>query len=77
MKSLLRLLPLLALTFVAPHSLHARPLVVPRGADEGSTFELADAAFTLTVGKPVRFDLYVSERVDDVLYARPGDRRPR
>ena len=38
--------------------------IVPRGADEGSTFELEDAAFTLTVGKPVRFDLYVSERVD-------------
>ena len=38
--------------------------VVPRGAQEGQSFDLADAAFVLTVGKPVRFDLYVSERSD-------------
>jgi NAD+ kinase len=45
----------LAVTFVAPHSLHARPLVVPRGRDVTIRNETADVAFTLLVdGHPVR-----------------------
>jgi len=39
----------LAVTFVAPHSLHARPLVVPRGRDVTIRNETPDVAFTLLV----------------------------
>jgi NAD+ kinase len=43
-----------AVTFIAPHSLHARPLVVPRGRDvmiENRTFDVA--ASVLVDGRPV------------------------
>jgi NAD+ kinase len=39
----------LAVTFVAPHSLHARPLVVPRGRDVTIRNETPDVAFTVLV----------------------------
>ena len=39
----------LAVTFVAPHSLHARPLVVPRGRDVTIRNDTPDVAFTLLV----------------------------
>jgi hypothetical protein len=41
--------------------------LVPRGTDEGATVELA-TPFQLTVGKPVRFDLFTDDRP-----ARAGD----
>jgi NAD+ kinase len=45
----------MALTFVAPHSLHVRPLVVPRGRDLTVTNETADvAAAVLTDGHEFR-----------------------
>jgi len=37
----------MAMTFVAPHSLHARPLVVPRGRELAVTNRSADAAATV------------------------------
>ncbi|HZQ16903.1 MAG TPA: NAD(+)/NADH kinase, partial [Gaiellaceae bacterium] len=44
----------LVLTFVAPHSLHIRPLVVPRGPDVCVTNLTADHAATVLVdGQPV------------------------
>jgi NAD+ kinase len=39
----------MAITFVAPHSLHARPLVVPRALDLTVTNRTADAAVTVLV----------------------------
>ena len=39
----------MAITFVAPHSLHARPLVVPRGLDLTVTNRSPDAAVTVLV----------------------------
>ena len=38
----------IAITFVAPHSLHARPLVVPRGVDVRITNATPDVAATVT-----------------------------
>jgi NAD+ kinase len=43
----------MAVTFVAPHSLHARPLVVPRGLDLTITNRTPDLAATVLVdGRP-------------------------
>ena len=39
----------MAITFVAPHSLHARPLVVPKGRDLGVRNRTADVAMTVLV----------------------------
>ena len=39
----------MAITFVAPHSLHARPLVVPRGLDLTVTNQTAEHAVTVLV----------------------------
>jgi NAD+ kinase len=39
----------MAITFVAPHSLHARPLVVPRGLDLIVSNRTPDAAVTVLV----------------------------
>src|SRR5205085_6372729 len=39
----------MAITFVAPHSLHARPLVVPRGRDLTVTNHTADVAAAVLV----------------------------
>ena len=39
----------MALTFVAPHSLHVRPLVVPRGRDLVVTNQTADGSVTVIV----------------------------
>jgi NAD+ kinase len=39
----------MAITFVAPHSLHARPLVVPRGSDLTVTNHTADVPATILV----------------------------
>src|SRR5690242_6625895 len=46
---LVRGLDAMAVTFIAPHSLHARPLVVPRGLDVTVRNETADVACTLLV----------------------------
>ncbi|HZR94880.1 MAG TPA: NAD(+)/NADH kinase [Gaiellaceae bacterium] len=46
---LVRGLDALAVTFIAPHSLHARPLVVPRGLAVGVRNVTADVAATLLV----------------------------
>ena len=51
---LARGLDALALTFIAPHSLHARPLVVPRGLAVVVANRTADVACTVLVdGRPV------------------------
>ena len=57
----------MAITFVAPHSLHARPLVVPRGRDLAVANRTADVSATVLVdghrvrelapGEEVRIDL--------------------
>jgi NAD kinase len=39
----------MALTFVAPHSLHVRPLVVPRGRDLVVTNRTEDGSVTVIV----------------------------
>jgi NAD+ kinase len=39
----------MAITFVAPHSLHARPLVVPRGSDLTVTNQTADVSATILI----------------------------
>ena len=39
----------MAVTFVAPHSLHARPLVVPRGRELAVTNRSADVSATVLV----------------------------
>jgi NAD+ kinase len=46
---LVRGLDALAVTFIAPHSLHARPFVVPRGAEVTVRNDTADVAATLLV----------------------------
>jgi NAD+ kinase len=46
---LVRGLDAMAITFIAPHSLHARPLVVPRGATLTIRNETADVACALLV----------------------------
>ncbi len=43
--------------------------VVPRGAEEGTTHVASGRTFALSVGRPVRFDLFASDDVD----ARAGD----
>ncbi len=53
----------MAITFVAPHSLHARPLVVPRGRDLAVANRTTDVPATVLVdGHPVR-DLAPGEEV--------------
>ncbi len=46
---LVRGLDAMAVTFIAPHSLHARPLVVPRGLTVTATNRTADVAVTVLV----------------------------
>jgi NAD+ kinase len=46
---LVRGLDAMAVTFIAPHSLHARPLVVPRGLTVGVRNETADVAAAVLV----------------------------
>ena len=46
---LVRGLDALAITFIAPHSLHARPLVVPRGAALTVRNETPDVAVAVLV----------------------------
>jgi NAD+ kinase len=46
---LVRGLDAMAVTFIAPHSLHARPLVVPRGLTVGVRNETADVAGAILV----------------------------
>jgi NAD+ kinase len=54
----------MAITFVAPHSLHARPLVVPRGRDVRVTNRTTDVGVTvLADGHPVA-ELGAGEWVD-------------
>src|SRR5581483_5306488 len=66
---LVRGLEAIALTFVAPHSLHARPMVVPRGAEvrvwnrtpDVDVLVIADGHASATLGR----DEEVSIRLDD------------
>jgi NAD+ kinase len=46
---LVRGLDAMAITFIAPHSLHARPMVVPRGATLTITNQTADVSCALLV----------------------------
>jgi NAD+ kinase len=60
----------LAITFVAPHSLHARPLVVPRGRDLAVANRTADVSATVLVdGHRVR-ELAPGDRVVTELSAQ-------
>ena len=61
----------LALTFVAPHSLHARPLVVPRGRDVVIWNRTADVAVSVLVDGHVFRELPPDGRVT----IRLGERR--
>ncbi len=61
----------LALTFVAPHSLHARPLVVPRGRDVVIWNRTADVAVSVLVDGHVFHELPPDGRVT----IRLGERR--
>jgi NAD+ kinase len=61
----------MTLTFVAPHSLHARPLVVPRGRALAVTNQTSDVGATvLADGQPVH-ELRPGDRVE----ARLSDKR--
>ena len=68
---LVRGLDAMAITFIAPHSLHARPLVVPRGA------ELTVRNATPDVGAAVLVDGHGSGELapDRTLSIRLGDQR--
>ncbi len=46
---LVRGLDAMAVTFIAPHSLHARPLVVPRGPDVTAANRTPDVNVTILV----------------------------
>ena len=61
----------MAVTFIAPHSLHARPLVVPRGRDVSIWNRTADLAATALVDGHRVVDLPPGER----LVARIGEQR--
>ena len=62
----------IAITFVAPHSLHARPLVVPRGVDVKIANETPDVPVTVIVdGHPLR-DLDHRESVSIAVGDRPA-----
>jgi NAD kinase len=62
----------IAITFVAPHSLHARPLVVPSGVDVRITNETPDVPVTVIAdGHPVR-DLDHGESVGVTIGDRPA-----
>ncbi len=61
----------LALTFVAPHSLHARPLVVPRGADVVIWNRTPDVAVSVLIDGHVFHELPPDGKVT----IRLGDRR--
>jgi NAD+ kinase len=61
----------LALTFVAPHSLHARPIVVPRGADVVIANRTPDVAVSVLVDGHVFHELPPDGRVT----IRLGERR--
>jgi NAD+ kinase len=54
----------MAVTFVAPHSLHARPLVVPRGRDVLAWNRTASLAAAVLVDGHRFADVVPSERVD-------------
>jgi NAD+ kinase len=61
----------MALTFVAPHSLHARPLVVPRGRALTATNRTADVRAAVLVDGHAVHDLAPGDEVD----ARLSDER--
>jgi NAD+ kinase len=63
----------MAITFVAPHSLHARPLVVPRGLDLTVTNGTPDAAVTVLVDGATVGEL----ESGDSITAGVGDRTAR
>jgi NAD+ kinase len=54
----------MAVTFVAPHSLHARPMVVPRGRDVLAWNRTADVSAAVLVDGHRFADAAPSERVD-------------
>ena len=61
----------MATTFVAPHSLHARPLVVPRGLDLKIRNETPDVPASVIVDGHVMGDFGHGESI----VVRPGERR--
>jgi NAD+ kinase len=54
----------MAMTFVAPHSLHARPLVVPRGLDLRITSQAPDMPVTVLVDGHEMGELRASEPLE-------------
>jgi NAD+ kinase len=63
----------MAITFVAPHSLHARPLVVPRGLDLTVTNRSAEHAVTVLVDGRAAAEL----RRDEAISVGLGDETSR
>jgi NAD+ kinase len=68
---LVRGLDAMAITFIAPHSLHARPMVVPRGLDLEICNETPDVAVSVIVDGHALADVPAGSR----LLVRLGDRR--
>jgi NAD+ kinase len=68
---LVRGLDAMAVSFIAPHSLHVRPLVVPRGLELEIRNETADVAASVIVDGHAFTELQPGERVT----VRLGDRR--
>ena len=62
----------MVITFVAPHSLHARPLVVPHMRDLGVTNKTLDGAVTVIVDGQEAGKLEPGERVQVGLGAKTG-----
>jgi NAD+ kinase len=68
---LVRGLDAMAITFIAPHSLHARPMVVPRGLELEIRNETPDVGVSVIVDGHELADVSVGERI----IVRLGERR--
>jgi NAD+ kinase len=68
---LVRGLDAMAITFIAPHSLHARPMVVPRGLELERRNETPDVGVSVIVDGHELADVSVGERI----IVRLGERR--
>jgi NAD+ kinase len=68
---LVRQLDAMAITFIAPHSLHARPMVVPRGLELEIRNETLDVGVSVIVDGHELADLGTGQRIT----VRLGDRK--
>ena len=67
---LARSLDAMAITFIAPHSLHARPMVVPRGSTLTIRNATADVGCTVLVDGQRRAELQPGDAADVYLCAQ-------